>query len=90
MLKELFSGASNTSQESARVVRISRGFFVFRVFFLHWSYHLILILFSAEELLTSELLPRKIELEERYLEEALEILTSSQVCSFYFCFDFFV
>jgi translation initiation factor 2-alpha kinase 4 len=33
---------------------------------------------SAEELLSSELLPRKIELEQRYLEEALELLTSSQ------------
>ena len=33
----------------------------------------------AEALLTSELLPRKIELEQRYLQEALEILTSTQV-----------
>jgi hypothetical protein len=34
----------------------------------------------ADELLASDLLPRKIELEQRYLAEALEILTSSQVC----------
>lgn len=34
---------------------------------------------AAEALLNSELLPRKIELEQRYLEEALELLTSSQV-----------
>lgn len=33
----------------------------------------------ADELLASDLLPRKIELEQRYLAEALEILTSSQV-----------
>lgn len=33
---------------------------------------------NAEELLSSELLPRKIELEQRYLEEALVLLTSSQ------------
>jgi serine/threonine protein kinase len=33
---------------------------------------------STEELLASDLLPRKIELEQRYLEEALELLTSSQ------------
>lgn len=33
---------------------------------------------SAEELLSSDLLPRKIELEQRYLEEALALLTSSQ------------
>lgn len=33
---------------------------------------------SAEELLSSDLLPRKIELEQRYLKEALELLTSSQ------------
>lgn len=34
---------------------------------------------TAEELLSSELLPRKIELEQHYLDEALEILvTSSQ------------
>lgn len=33
---------------------------------------------SADELLSSELLPRKIELEQRYLEEALEILTNQQ------------
>ena len=33
---------------------------------------------TAEELLSSELLPRKIELEQHYLEEALEILTSTQ------------
>ena len=32
----------------------------------------------AEDLLKSDLLPRKIELEQRYLEEALEILTSTQ------------
>lgn len=31
---------------------------------------------SAQDLLVSELLPRKIELEQKYLEEALEILTS--------------
>lgn len=37
----------------------------------------------AEELLSSELLPRKIELEERYLAEALDILTSSQVSERY-------
>jgi hypothetical protein len=34
---------------------------------------------SAEDLLSSELLPRKIELERKYLEEALELLTTSQV-----------
>ena len=33
---------------------------------------------NAEDLLASELLPRKIELERRYLEEALELLTTSQ------------
>lgn len=33
---------------------------------------------SAEEILKSELLPRKIELEQRYLSEALQLLTSSQ------------
>jgi hypothetical protein len=33
---------------------------------------------GAEELLSSDLLPRKIELEQRYLKEALELLTSSQ------------
>jgi len=37
---------------------------------------------SAEELLTSELLPRKIELEQHYLDEALEILTSAQSDSY--------
>ena len=37
--------------------------------------------FLADELLASDLLPRKIELEQRYLAEALEILTSSQVRS---------
>jgi hypothetical protein len=34
---------------------------------------------SAAELLSSDLLPRKIELEQRYLQEALDILTTSQV-----------
>lgn len=33
---------------------------------------------KAEELLSSDLLPRKIELEQRYLQEALELLTNSQ------------
>ena len=33
---------------------------------------------SAEELLKSDLLPQKIELEQRYLSEALQLLTSSQ------------
>lgn len=33
---------------------------------------------SAEELLRSHLLPRKIELEQRYLSEALQLLTSPQ------------
>ena len=33
---------------------------------------------SAKDILAGELLPRKIELEQKYLEEALEILTSSQ------------
>jgi serine/threonine protein kinase len=33
---------------------------------------------GAEELLSSDFLPRKIELEQRYLKEALELLTSSQ------------
>lgn len=44
------------------------------------DFNLLTLLFvEAAELLSSELLPRKIELEERYLAEALEILTSSQV-----------
>jgi histidyl-tRNA synthetase len=33
---------------------------------------------SAEDLLANDLLPRKIELEQRYLEEALELITNSQ------------
>lgn len=33
---------------------------------------------SAEELLSSDLIPRKIEVEQHYLEEALELLTNSQ------------
>jgi len=33
---------------------------------------------TAEELLKSDLLPRKLELEQHYLEEALEILTNPQ------------
>jgi len=33
---------------------------------------------TAEELLASDLMPRKIEVEQHYLEEALELLTSSQ------------
>jgi hypothetical protein len=33
---------------------------------------------SAEDLLASDFLPRKIELEQRYLEEALELITNSQ------------
>ena len=33
---------------------------------------------SAKDILAGELLPRKIELEQKYLEEALEVLTSSQ------------
>ncbi|VEU40406.1 unnamed protein product [Pseudo-nitzschia multistriata] len=33
---------------------------------------------SAKELLKSDLLPRKIEVEQRYLEEALELLSNSQ------------
>ena len=33
---------------------------------------------SAEELLKSDLLPRKIEVEQRYLEEALELLSNPQ------------
>jgi histidyl-tRNA synthetase len=37
---------------------------------------------NAEELLNSELLPRKIELEQRYLSEALQLLTSPQSESF--------
>jgi Protein kinase domain len=37
---------------------------------------------SAEDLLKSDLLPRKIELEQRYLEEALQLLTSSQSSSY--------
>ena len=39
----------------------------------------------AEELLSSDLLPRKIELEQRYLEEALELLTNSQSESYLVC-----
>lgn len=34
---------------------------------------------TAEQLLASELLPRVIELEQRYLEEALSVLTRPQV-----------
>ena len=37
---------------------------------------------TAEELLTSDLLPRKIELEQRYLEEALHLLTSHESDSY--------
>ena len=33
---------------------------------------------TAEELLSSDLIPRKIEVEQHYLEEALELLTNSQ------------
>ncbi|CAB9500620.1 eIF-2-alpha kinase GCN2 [Seminavis robusta] len=33
---------------------------------------------SAEELLSSDLIPRKIEVEQRYLEEALELFTNPQ------------
>ncbi|KAL7563280.1 hypothetical protein ACA910_016641 [Epithemia clementina (nom. ined.)] len=33
---------------------------------------------SAKDILASDMLPRKIELEQKYLEEALEILTSTQ------------
>lgn len=42
---------------------------------------------KAEELLSSALLPRKIELEDRYLQEALEILKTSTV-SFKSCLSF--
>jgi len=33
---------------------------------------------SASEILESELLPRKIEIEENYLQEALKIITNNQ------------
>jgi len=33
---------------------------------------------TAEELLASDLIPRKIEVEQQYLDEALELLSNSQ------------